>query len=62
MGDTSLAGLQRSAGLTANYVYRLGEVERNHRLYTREHRVQVSYAIERLGRQSLLTRDTAART
>ena len=61
MGDLSPAGLQRSASLTANYVYRLGEVERNHRLYTHEHRVQVSYAIERLARQSLLSREHTVR-
>jgi malonyl-CoA decarboxylase len=59
LGDTSPTGLQRSGGLTANYVYRLGDVERNHRLYTDEHRLQASYVIERLARQSILTRDRA---
>lgn len=57
LGDTSAAGLQRSAGLTVNYVYRLEDLDRNHRLYTREHRVQASHAVERLARQSLLTRE-----
>jgi malonyl-CoA decarboxylase len=61
LGDTSPAGLQRSAGLTANYVYRLGEVERNHRLYTSEHRVQASHAIERLARQCFLNRGQTGR-
>jgi len=59
LGDISPAGLQRSAGLTANYVYRLGEVERNHRLYTSEHRVQASHTIERLARQCFLNRGAA---
>ena len=60
LGDTSAAGLHRSAGLTANYVYRLGEVERNHRLYTGEHRIQASHAVERLARQCFLNRAQAA--
>ena len=33
MGDTSQAGMARSAGLMVNYVYRLNEVERNHERY-----------------------------
>ncbi len=61
LGDTSAAGLQRSAGLTANYVYRLGELERNHRLYSSEHRIQASYAVERLARQCFLNRTQIAR-
>ncbi len=56
LGDISTAGMQRSMGITANYVYRLEDLERNHRLYTREHRLQVSHAMERLARQSLLSR------
>jgi malonyl-CoA decarboxylase len=61
LGDTSPAGLQRSAGLTANYVYRFGEVERNHRLFADEHRIQASHSIERLARQCFLNRDRSAR-
>ena len=61
LGDTSAAGLQRSAGLTANYVYRLGELERNHRLYSSEHRIQASYAVERLARQCFLHRAQISR-
>lgn len=48
LGDTSAAGLQRSAGLTANYVYKLGDVERNHELYVREQKVRASREIEAL--------------
>ncbi len=61
LGDVSPAGLQRSAGITVNYLYRLEDVERNHRLYTAEHRVQASHSVQRLARQSLLSRDRAAR-
>jgi malonyl-CoA decarboxylase len=61
LGDTSAAGLQRSAGLTVNYVYHLEDLDRNHRLYTREHRVQASHAVERLARQSLLNRENPVR-
>ena len=46
LGDTSASGLQRSAGLTANYVYKLPDVERNHELYVREHKVRASREIE----------------
>jgi malonyl-CoA decarboxylase len=48
LGDTSASGLQRSAGLTVNYVYKLGDVERNHELYVREHKVRTSREIEAL--------------
>src|SRR3984885_5376663 len=51
LGDTSAAGLQRSAGLTANYVYKLSDVERNHELYVREHKVRASRDIEALAKR-----------
>jgi malonyl-CoA decarboxylase len=51
LGDTSASGLQRSAGLTANYVYKLGDVERNHELYVREHKVRASREIEALAKR-----------
>ena len=51
MGDTSASGLQRSAGLTANYVYKLPDVERNHELYVREHKVRASREIEALAKR-----------
>jgi len=51
LGDTSTSGLQRSAGLTANYVYRLPDVERNHELYVREQKVNSSREIEALARR-----------
>ena len=51
LGDTSVAGLQRSAGLTANYIYGLADVERNHELYVRERKVRAAREIETLARR-----------
>jgi malonyl-CoA decarboxylase len=51
LGDTSASGLQRSGGLTANYVYKLPDVERNHELYVREHKVRASREIETLAKR-----------
>jgi malonyl-CoA decarboxylase len=51
VGDTSASGLQRSAGLTANYLYKLPDVERNHELYVREHKVRASREIEALAKR-----------
>ena len=51
LGDTSVAGLQRSAGFSANYVYKLPDVERNHELYVREHKVRASREIEALAKR-----------
>ena len=51
LGDTSAAGLQRSAGFSANYVYKLPDVERNHELYVREHKVRASREIEALAKR-----------
>jgi malonyl-CoA decarboxylase len=42
MGDTSQAGIDRSASFTANYLYRLSDVERNHRAYLKDRRVVAS--------------------
>jgi malonyl-CoA decarboxylase len=51
LGDTSVSGLQRSVGLTANYVYKLPDVEHNHELYVREHKVRSSREIEALAKR-----------
>ena len=48
MGDTSAAGTDRSLGLTANYVYQLRNVERNHEAYARDFKVVASPTLERL--------------
>jgi malonyl-CoA decarboxylase len=52
MGDTSQTGMSRSLGLTANYLYRLADVERNHEAYAQEHHIVASRQLERLARQA----------
>ena len=48
LGDTSEAGIRRSFGLSVNYVYRLGEVERNHQAYARANKISASCEFQRL--------------
>jgi malonyl-CoA decarboxylase len=48
LGDTSEAGIRTSFGLSVNYVYRLGEVKRNHQAYARAKKVSASCEFERL--------------
>jgi malonyl-CoA decarboxylase len=48
LGDLSPKGLQQSAGIMINYLYRLSEIEQNHEAYTGEGRVAASPAITRL--------------
>jgi malonyl-CoA decarboxylase len=48
--DTSAKGLTQSYGLMVNYVYDLGEVEKNHEEYMNRHRVVCSGAVEKLAR------------
>ena len=52
MGDTSAAGLNRSLGFTANYVYRLNDLERNHEAYAKAFTVAASRKIARLAMQA----------
>ncbi len=52
MGDTSRAGLERSLGLMANYLYRLSDVEKNHEVYAAKYQVIASTEIERLARRA----------
>jgi malonyl-CoA decarboxylase len=60
LGDTSVNGMRRSAGLMVNYVYRLDEVERNHEAYARDGRIAAARRFEVLARESLVARrDTA---
>jgi malonyl-CoA decarboxylase len=51
MGDTSEIGIRQSLGITANYVYRLAEVERNHEAYAKTGKVVASHDIETLARK-----------
>ncbi len=48
--DASARGLAQSFGLMVNYVYALGDVERNHEEYVNGHRVVCSGAVEKLAR------------
>jgi malonyl-CoA decarboxylase len=59
LGDTSPVGLQRSAGMMVNYVYRSADVERNHELYMKEYHVAVSKQIAGLAKKSLPEREEA---
>jgi malonyl-CoA decarboxylase len=48
LGDTSPKGLQQSAGMMVNYLYRLSEIEANHEAYRGEGRVAASSAIRNM--------------
>lgn len=55
MGDTSEAGMFRSAGLMVNYVYKLADVERNHEAYVKEHKLIASSRLESLAKDAPLS-------
>jgi malonyl-CoA decarboxylase len=59
LGDTSEAGMARSAGMMVNYVYRLEDVERNHERYFADHAVVASRAVEKLARKCALAATAA---
>jgi malonyl-CoA decarboxylase len=48
LGDASPKGLQQSAGIMVNYLYRLSDIEANHEAYRGEGRVAASSAIRSL--------------
>jgi malonyl-CoA decarboxylase len=50
LGDRSAKGLQQSAGIMVNYLYRLGDIEANHEAYRDEGRVAASSAVRGLAR------------
>ena len=50
LADLSPKGLQQSAGIMVNYLYRLADVEGNHEAYTGEGRVAASSAVKTLAR------------
>ena len=50
LGDVSPKGLQQSAGMMDNYLYRLGDIEANHEAYRGEGRVVASTQIRNLAR------------
>jgi malonyl-CoA decarboxylase len=50
-GDVSSAGIASSLGITANYVYRIADVEQNHEAYAKDFKVVASFTLERLARE-----------
>jgi len=50
LADTSPAGIQQSAGLMANYVYNVADLERNHELYTHSGQVVCSRRVRTLAK------------
>jgi malonyl-CoA decarboxylase len=50
LGDLSPKGLQQSAGMMVNYLYRLGDIEANHEAYRDQGRVVTSSAVRGLSR------------
>ena len=46
--DLSPKGLQQSAGIMINYLYRLSEIEANHETYTDEGRIAASQQLRAL--------------
>lgn len=50
LGDISPNGLQQSAGLMVNYLYRLADIETNHEAYRGEGQVAASSALRNLAR------------
>jgi malonyl-CoA decarboxylase len=52
LADTSERGMRQSAGLMANYVYELGNLERNHESYMRDGQIAASRRVQILAKQS----------
>ena len=50
LADTSANGLQQSAGIMINYLYKLGEIDDNHEAYTGAGKIAVSSAIRSLAK------------
>ena len=50
LGDMSNSGVRLSLGMTANYVYRIADVEENHEAYAENFQVVASHDLERLAK------------
>src|SRR5205814_1729804 len=50
LGDLSAKGLQQSAGIMVNYLYRQGDIEANHEAYRAEGLVAASSTVRNLAR------------
>jgi len=62
MADASGRGLAQSFGLMVNYVYDLGDVERNHEDYVKRHHVACAAAVEKLAREAAPALEKARHT
>ena len=60
-GDLSFAGFSSSLGITANYVYRMADVEENHEAYAKDFKVVASFTLERLARDARIRDDEPQR-
>ncbi len=54
LADSSPSGMKQSAGLMANYVYELGDLERNHDTYANYGQVVCSRRVQALAKQAAL--------
>lgn len=61
LGDTSEAGMFRSAGLMVNYVYKLADVERNHEAYINNHNITAASRLESMANNAPLAAKAAKR-
>ena len=52
LADPSAAGIRRSFGMMANYLYRLDDLEANHEAYAHEHQVIASREVGRLAKRA----------
>jgi malonyl-CoA decarboxylase len=52
-GNLSASGLRQSLGITANYLYRVADVESNHEAYATQGRVIASASVTRLARAAV---------
>jgi malonyl-CoA decarboxylase len=52
MADPSRRGIEQSFGVMVNYLYDLGDVERNHEAYMKRREVACSAAVEKLAREA----------
>ena len=50
LADTSPRGLKNCAGMMVNYVYHVDQIENNHEVYVREHRVAATHELRSLAR------------
>jgi malonyl-CoA decarboxylase len=50
-GDASSHGIASSVGITANYVYRVADVEQNHEAFAKNYKVVSSFTLQRLARE-----------